>query len=351
MKNLELPKDQWAPAWGALFGAIPVIWIFWAPYQHQADAVEWILTGFAYISFLFIYLLYVIFWSKKHIVLGACIAMALLAILFTAYRPSGITFFLFVAAFAPFVVNGRFFQSAIILIGLLLVIAIEWWLFWPVGPMPIVISILSLVLGAGTTFAARQQITSARAHRVDERERIARDLHDILGHTLSIIIVKSELAGRLMVRNPERAQKEINDVEQLSRKALSEVREAISGYRAGDFYAEIERATSTLASANIILEVDADIISLSVTQERELTFVLREAITNIIRHANAKHCFISLNIINHKINLTIQDDGQSGTYQEGSGMQGMRKRITSIGGIIEWNTEQGTLITISLPHP
>src|SRR4051812_45213807 len=124
MKAFDLPRDQWAPAWGGLFGAVPVAWIFWAPYQHNAGAVEWLLTSLAYLFFFTIYLLYIIYWSRKKIVLNVCIAMMPLAISFTAYRPSGITFFLFVSALVPFVVNGKFFQSAAMLIGVLFIMAI-----------------------------------------------------------------------------------------------------------------------------------------------------------------------------------------------------------------------------------
>lgn len=126
MKSFKLPRDQWEPAWGGLFGAVPVAWIFWGPYHAQAEVLEWVVTSIAYAIFLVLYTLYVIYWSRKRVILSVCIGMLALAIIFTAYRPSGITFYLFVAALNPFVVDGRFAQSAAIVLGVILVLALEW---------------------------------------------------------------------------------------------------------------------------------------------------------------------------------------------------------------------------------
>ena len=119
------------------------------------------------------------------------------------------------------------------------------------------------------------------------RERIARDLHDILGHTLSVVILKSELASRLLEQNPVRAKAEIEEVERIARNALTEVREAIVGYRTGDLLAELARCQSTLETAGIIVERHDEIVDLPLAHERALALIVREAVTNIVRHANA----------------------------------------------------------------
>lgn len=355
MKNFELPKDQWKPAWGALFGAIPVTWIFWEPWQQQAGALEWALTALAFFIFLLLYAVYVIYWSRREWLVYICFSMAALAVLFTAYRPSGVIFFIFIAAIGPFAVGGKTLHSIAIIIGACALLGLEWWWFWPPEPMPFVVGFLALVLGAGTTFAARQQIDYALAHRKAERERIARDLHDILGHTLSVIIVKAELAGRLIKPNAHRAEAEIHDIEQLARKALDEVREAISGYRGGNLQTEIEHSKTILHSAGLKLDLCCENVTLQAAQERALTLVLREAITNIIRHARATHCKITLKTDMHELQLVIADNGIGGTFEEGFGMRGIRERTTAIGGSVYWDSTsedksvQGTVLTVILP--
>src|SRR5208337_3051105 len=122
--------------------------------------------------------------------------------------------------------------------------------------------------------------------KVAERERIARDLHDVLGHTLSLITLKSELAGKLIDRDPERAGKEIREVEQISRQALTDVRDAIRGYRSQGLVAELAQAKSTLETAGLTVQCDAaTTVKLPAVQESVLSLAVREAVTNVVRHA------------------------------------------------------------------
>src|SRR4029077_6844194 len=118
--------------------------------------------------------------------------------------------------------------------------------------------------------------------KVAERERIARDLHDVLGHTLSVITLKAELAGKLIDRDPQRAGKEIREVEEISRQALSDVRDAIRGYRRKGLLAEIGEAKSPLETAGVTVRCDAsNIEKLPAMQEGVLTMAVREAVTNV----------------------------------------------------------------------
>ena len=130
--------------------------------------------------------------------------------------------------------------------------------------------------------------------KVAERERIARDLHDLLGHTLSLITLKAELARKLVDRDPQRAKQEMQDVEQTSRAALADVREAISGYRGQGLAAELIRARQTLETAGITVDCDASEVPLSPAQESVLALALREAVTNVVRHAQAQRCSVRL---------------------------------------------------------
>jgi two-component system, NarL family, sensor histidine kinase DesK len=185
--------------------------------------------------------------------------------------------------------------------------------------------------------------------KVAERERIARDLHDVLGHTLSVIVLKSELAGRLVAGNPQRASAEIGDVEQIARKALTEVREAISGYRSEGLAAEIKRAHTTLDAAGVTLICEAQPPQLSPTEETVMSLVLREAVTNVVRHAQASQCVMRFVTQNGKTSLVVEDDGRGGVREEGNGLRGMRERIEALGGRFAVEGTRGTRLTIELP--
>lgn len=186
--------------------------------------------------------------------------------------------------------------------------------------------------------------------KVAERERIARDLHDVLGHTLSVITLKSELAGKLIDRDPRRAGKEIREVEEISRQALSDVRDAIRGYRSKGLLAEMAQAKSTLETAGVTVSCDAStIVKLPAMQEGVLTMAVREAVTNVVRHAQARNCSLRLEQQNGACRLEIEDDGRGGLQNEGNGLRGMRERVEMLGGTLRRDSQTGTRLTITLP--
>jgi two-component system sensor histidine kinase DesK len=219
---------------------------------------------------------------------------------------------------------------------------------------------LSFVVGASNIHFAQRNRTNQKLIRaqeeierlatVAERERIARDLHDVLGHTLSVIILKSELAGKLMERDPARAGKEICDVEQISRKALSDVRDAIRGYRSHGLAAELAQAKSTLETAGLAVQCHAaSTLKIPAVQESVLSLAVREAVTNVVRHAHARSCQMRLEQRNGSCRLEIHDDGRGGFQTEGNGLRGMRERVEMLGGTLHRETAAGTKITITLP--
>jgi two-component system sensor histidine kinase DesK len=173
----------------------------------------------------------------------------------------------------------------------------------------------------------------------------------VLGHTLSLITLKSELAGKLIDRDPVQAKAEIRDVEQTARKALSEVRQAIGGYRSKGLTAEIREAKSTLETAGLQVDLQSTSMVLPATQESVLALSLREAVTNVVRHARATHCSLRLERSNSHCRLEIADDGRGGHQIEGNGLRGMRERVEALGGQLRRETTQGTRLEITLPVP
>jgi two-component system, NarL family, sensor histidine kinase DesK len=184
-----------------------------------------------------------------------------------------------------------------------------------------------------------------------ERERIARDLHDLLGHTLTVITVKLDLARRLLSHDSDRARVEIVEAEQTARNALAEVREAVSGYRAEGLDAEISRARRSLLSADVKLTTTLAPVELSSSQVHVLCLALREAVTNIVRHAHATVCHLALFEKDRTIYFTIEDNGSGGQIREGNGLRGMRERLQSMAGGMKLasSANGGTSLELTLP--
>jgi two-component system sensor histidine kinase DesK len=189
--------------------------------------------------------------------------------------------------------------------------------------------------------------------RIAERERIARDLHDLLGHSLSIVALKSELAQRLLTRDPDRARTELEEVRDVARTALSEVRTAVRGYRVSSgagLRKELETATRSLETAGVEPDIRTgpELISQRLDAEHEgvLALSLREATTNVIRHADAKRCRIEFIDEGDAHGLEVHDDGRGSGGRFGFGLRGMRERVASLGGQLDVVADQGTLVRI-----
>jgi two-component system, NarL family, sensor histidine kinase DesK len=285
--------------------------------------------------------------------------MVLLGLLFLPINDGAGTFFIFAAAMLPFCVETQ--TASIIGLGVIaalggvegLLLHVNHWTLFFCAAFPILI-------GAGNVFFAERNRMNRRLRKaneeieqlakVAERERIARDLHDVLGHTLSVITLKSELAGKLIDRDPERAGKEIREVEQISRQALSDVRDAIRGYRAKGLAAELAQAKTTLETAGLTVQCDAaSTVKLPAVHESVLSLAVREGVTNVVRHAQARTCRLRLEQYNGTCRLEIQDDGRGSSSEEGNGLRGMRERVEMLGGTLVRETQSGTKLTITVP--
>ena len=143
-----------------------------------------------------------------------------------------------------------------------------------------------------------------------ERERFARDLHDLLGHSLSVIAIKAELAGRLLKLDPVRAAAEVADVEQVARQSLREVREAVSGYRQPTLEKELEGARVALTAAGIEAEFERAPVTLDPEVEAVLAWAVREGATNVIRHSGASHCQVRVRAGLSDAEVEVVDDGE-----------------------------------------
>ncbi|WP_233523344.1 sensor histidine kinase [Dyella solisilvae] len=187
-----------------------------------------------------------------------------------------------------------------------------------------------------------------------ERERIGRDLHDLLGHTLSLVTLKSELARKLALVDPPRAQREMEEVERVARHALGEVRAAVTGMRRSDLAAELVSARLMLEASGLGFsgELSPD-LHLPPQFEASLALVLREAITNIHRHARASTASVAISLDKDSIQMQISDNGCGGLTAHGNGVSGMRERIRALGGSLQIDSppRKGTVLRMQAPLP
>src|SRR5215218_6837189 len=208
--------------------------------------------------------------------------------------------------------------------------------------------------------AAVAELTSAREELArmavnEERLRFARDLHDLLGHSLSLITLKSELAGRLLPAAPEKAATEVHDIEGVARQALREVREAVAGYRRPTLDEELAGASEMLEAAGIACRIDNEAGVLPNAVDAVLAWAVREGTTNVIRHSRAGHCRIILARDGEEIYAEITDDGQG--YQKesgedsGSGLSGLTERVATFAGRVETGSlpDGGFRLRVGLP--
>jgi two-component system sensor histidine kinase DesK len=341
----------WLPI--AMLGYLAFFFI--PPITDGAGPLQWAATIAAGLVFVALYFAaYAVHGWRQLAIVGVIVAMGLA---FVPTNAAALVFFIYAGLFIP---HGRGPRLALVLLAALaVVVAFQAWLLgYPVGYWfpailcPSVAGIVNISVVQRQHMFARLRLAQDEVEnlaKIAERERIARDLHDVLGHTMSVIILKSELASKLVDRDPERAKAEIGDVERISRNALAEIREAIRGYRSGGLAAEIVRARETLRTAGVAFECESTGVALEPAQETVFALVVREAVTNVVRHANAHRCRLELEQSGGACRLEITDDGRGMGQSEGSGLRGMRERVEGLGGTIERGCDHGTTLTITLP--
>jgi two-component system sensor histidine kinase DesK len=191
--------------------------------------------------------------------------------------------------------------------------------------------------------------------KLEERQRIARDLHDTLGQKLSLIGLKSDLAHKLIASNPDRARAEIKDVQQTARTALHEVRLLVSEMRGTRLEDEIERIKQILKVAQIefAFEGSTQLHGVSLLSENVLSMCLKEAVNNILKHSGASSCTLSLAQSDTEVVMKVHDNGTSRAerlnFRQGHGLQGMKERLEFVNGTLSITLDQGTTLVAAIP--
>jgi two-component system, NarL family, sensor histidine kinase DesK len=346
--------------WEPYINLVWLVFIFFPPLFNDSSTYrDWLLVALIVTCFLPIYL-----WTYSQKSPRGSWGLALLLLLgfvFCPFNGGASTFFIYAASLAGYYFRWQValgWVAASFILGL-----ISAWL----SPIPFPYNIfnflpsllLTLIIGGYSVFHAEQNRTEVKLNMANEeighlatiaeRERIARDLHDLLGHTLSVIALKSELANKLLEKNPSQAKQEMLEVERISRETLSEVRSAVTGYRSKGLTAEIAHAKLALESAGVSFAYQNSTVQLTPLQESTLSLIVREAVTNIIRHAKATRCTISLSEDDNELKLEIADNGQGLKSEEGSGLSGMRERVQALGGAFVLENRSGVRLHVTLP--
>ncbi len=279
-----------------------------------------------------------------------------------AFGSTWLVLFIFVTITTALTVPLSWAPRAIVLIAVI-VVAVELLLGWNVAGAATAASwALSALMAGFVALLLRRRavlIDELRAAQgevarlaaadavAEERLRFARDLHDLLGHSLSVIALKAELTRRLLDRGDmvTQARGEAADIEQITRRALEEVREAVTGYRARSLAAELDRACDALGAAGIEAHLTVGETSLPPALDDLLAWVVREAVTNIVRHSSARHAEIVVLLAGGEVRVEVRDDGvgvnigvvpspeaTQGPIAGGSGLVGLQERLAAAGG-------------------
>jgi two-component system sensor histidine kinase DesK len=277
----------------------------------------------------------------------------LVLVLSLVYGPAWLWLFIGVSAIAGLLLPMRSAFAAIVLFTLLPlfitvgmkggIAGVDWW--WLIALMLLVRGLGLDMIGVARMGSAIRELHTARRELarlavIEERLRLSRDLHDLLGQTLSMITLKSELARHLITEEPERCTQEISEIERAARQTLREVREAVAGYRQPRLESELEGARQLLEAAGIDVRLDLSAEELPPAIDAVLAWAVREGVTNVIRHSRARQCKVTLTQENARACAEVINDGgqreqAESTARPGLGLAGLRERVNGLGGCME----------------
>ena len=290
--------------------------------------------------------------AQRDGLIGLAALLLLAVVLALLIGPNALTALPFVVSMSVFFLPWRliWFTSIPIFVVGLVASALTWgvWpsgMYWGISLLVLAISVLSRYLEEQQEAATE---TEGQLALTAERERVARDVHDVLGHSLTVVTIKTELARRLVDADPERAKEELAQIQDLTRQALAEIRATVGGLRVVRLAEEVDSARMALEDAGIAAELPVNLTVVDPRHRITLAWVLREAVTNVIRHSQAGVCAVELG----ESTLQVRDDGRGvGDQGEGNGIRGLRERVEQAGGRLEIGPGPdgvGTLLEVKL---
>ncbi|WP_422507854.1 sensor histidine kinase [Stenotrophomonas sp. GZD-301] len=355
--NLRRGKPAWADAVHLLWTG----WVFFTPIFGTGYSWRWFwLTVLTYPVFLALYGRLLL--APRHHGPRYALAMVAMGLALLPWYPSGISYFIFGCVMLRTCREGGLWRYLLqllalnaVFVGIALWVGYQWQLVVWIPSMALIIGIIVNVESLNKERDAALQLSQEEVRRLAataERERIGRDLHDLLGHTLSLITLKLELSRKLFDRDPEASRREVTEAETIARQALAEVRSAVTGIRASDLAAELASARLLLECQHVHLHYTPP-PPMPVEIERALSLVLREAATNIARHAQAHQAWVQFEQDGRTLLMQIRDDGRGGVQTDGNGLSGMRERVAALRGtlLLQSVRGEGTCISVRITLP
>ncbi|MDT3501867.1 sensor histidine kinase [Stenotrophomonas maltophilia] len=353
--TLRRGKSPWSEAIHLLWS----VWIVLTPLLGHGFNLRWLLLTLAsYPVFLLLYARVMV--APRHHAPRYALGLIAMALVLLPWYPAGLTYFVFGCVLLRVSGRGSWWTYLLQLTGLnILFCSLAVWFQYPWQSLvwiPAVSYIVGLVVNVEAINQQKDaalQLSQEEVRRLAttaERERIGRDLHDLLGHTLSLITLKLELARKLHDRHDARARQEIGEAEAIAREALAQVRSAVTGIRASDLAGELASARLLLECQQVHLQY-APPPPMPVEVERGLALILREAATNIARHAQATQARVDFMKEGKVLVMQIRDDGRGGMQAEGNGLSGMRERAAALGGYLTVQSPrgEGTVLSVRVP--
>lgn len=336
------------------------LWVLATLFFAPVTASFWWSLAIGYPTFLLLFML--IHMRPVHEMKTYVSLMAMLAFVSMFWNPSAWSYVVFACVYAGFSAGLSLASGALrILMIQAVMVVLAWWLNWPWFVMLLAVCVCSSS-GFGALLGRISQMKNEqlrlsheevrRLAATAERERIGRDLHDLLGHTLSLITLKLELSRRLLDSDHAAARRELVEAERVARHALAEVRAAVTGFHATGIATELASARLLLQGSGVQFEHDAARTDLPEDVECALALMLREAVTNIHRHARARRVEVNLVSDARSVRLIISDDGRGGIAADGNGLSGMRERVRALGGTLDIDSpvNRGTRLQIAVPR-
>lgn len=349
--------------WGILYASVWLAFLIFPVVDAvQLDAPLWVratvLLGVAVFA-----ATYVAAWVGEHrrpegtqrrTPAYAAVLLALWAAVTTQLGSTAMGMLVFVVVLCCLLGTARVAVAAVVAVPALA--GLTWWLVGDLAAaflfaLVVMMTVVSVVLRGMEQQRELRQSVQEEAAIATERERVARDVHDVLGHSLTVITTKAELAQRLLEKDTpetrERAVAELADVQSLGREALAEVRATVAGLRIARLGDELAGADRALAAAGVEADVPTDVAVVDPRRRLVLAWVLREAVTNVVRHAGATRCVVELG----QHSLVVRDDGRGlGHAGHGNGLRGVAERVRAAGGVLEvTDAAPGTRLEVSWP--
>lgn len=349
---------------GSIYSAKSWIWLvfslyYFIPvyYMSFSTFAQWLLVG-VYCVFVSLYLV-AITLQPRH-VWKPLLAIILLAVVITPYTPGSSTFFSYVGFLVGFTYRTKIWLTISgFLVVLILAMHFQFKYPFPFFAFPALSGLATIgIIGYVEKLRMDSRAAQFKSHQeieqlavIAERERIARDLHDILGHTLSSIALKAELAEKLLKQEKhEQVKQHLSELHHIARNSLSLVRQTVSGYKHRGLSGEVMELCEKLRQNGFVVDLNGDIPQLTPRAETAVILALTELTTNVLRHSKGNHCEIEFQQECNKILVRMRDNGEVTSLTPGNGLQGIQERLHALAGELQSSIHKGCEFVISLPR-